>query len=278
MNGQPIFMYHSVDVAPTDPLLIQVTPNRLRAQLKMLRQFRLRGVSMRELLAAGGDSRLVGLTFDDGYADFLSCAMPVLAEFDCTATVFIVAGRLGGSSAWDPPPHRPLMTADQLRMVHAAGHEIGSHGLRHVRLDELEPEALVEEVAQSRTLLERTIEAPVAGFCYPYGAAGTAAVTMVRRHYDYACTVAAGPAIDQWTLPRSYVGQADNTLRLGVKLAARPLRERMQCRLTRVEGSTPPHQAAHSATEPTLLLPVGEEEHKMPTPVEAVEARDGVVL
>ena len=58
-------------------------------------------MSTAELLAAraaGAGKGQVGLTFDDGYADFAEYALPVLRRHGFTATVFVIAGRLGGDS------------------------------------------------------------------------------------------------------------------------------------------------------------------------------------
>ncbi len=223
-------MYHAVDTL-ADPLLVQVTPDRLRQQFATLRRLGLRGVAMRELLAPDGPPKgVVGLTFDDGYADFATQAVPILNDFGFSATVFVVAGNLGGNNDWDPPPRRPIMTSDQVVAVHEAGHEIGSHGVRHVRLTNLSPEELDFEVRESKAVLEALIGSPVVGFCYPYGELDADSVAAVRGTYDYACGVRARAAEDRWSLPRFHVGEADGPARLGVKLAVRRGRERLQRR------------------------------------------------
>ena len=68
-----------------------------------LKRHDLRGVSMRELylaLNAGEASGLVGVTFDDGYEDFLDAAVPTLEKLGFSATVFVVAGMLGSENTW----------------------------------------------------------------------------------------------------------------------------------------------------------------------------------
>jgi peptidoglycan/xylan/chitin deacetylase (PgdA/CDA1 family) len=223
-------MYHAVDTK-ADPMGIQVTPRRLRQQLEQLRRLGLRGVSMRELLEARTSrARLVGLTFDDGYADFATTAVPILAEFGFTATVFVVAGHVSGTNDWDPPPRRPLMTAEQLRSVENVGHEIGAHGMRHVRLDAVASGILAKEVLESKAALEHLLRVTVTGFAYPYGVVSADAVAAVRNVYHYACAIKAAPSIDRWTLPRVHVGERDGEARLTVKLAIRPVRERLQRR------------------------------------------------
>lgn len=187
-------MYHSVGDSRNDPYLITVDPGRLAAQLRWLNRHGLTGVGMRELLAAraaGRDQGLVGLTFDDGYADFLHLAVPALREHGHTATVFVLAGRLGGTNAWDPDgPVKQLLDAQGIREAAGAGMEIGSHGLLHRDLTELDDAALAAEVGESRELLaEVTGTAPI-GFCYPYGTVDARVIAAVRRAgYTYACAI-----------------------------------------------------------------------------------------
>ena len=50
-----------------------------------------------------GDARgLVGLTFDDGHEDFLSCPS-TLETLGFSATLFVVAGMLGEENTLEPP-------------------------------------------------------------------------------------------------------------------------------------------------------------------------------
>src|SRR5918992_1358264 len=134
MRTEPmILMYHSVEPYTEDPYQITVSPQRFERQLRWMRRHGMRGVSMRELRAAraaGTAAGLVGLTFDDGYTDFVTRVMPLLARYGCSATVYIVAGALGGYNAWDTPgPRKNLMTADDVRRAADAGVEVGSHSL-----------------------------------------------------------------------------------------------------------------------------------------------------
>ncbi|MFB0617564.1 polysaccharide deacetylase family protein [Streptomyces sp. AGS-58] len=226
-----IAMYHSVGDCSDDPYRITVTPDRLDRQLCWLRGQGLRGVSVGELLAARarGEGRdLVGLTFDDGYADFVAHALPVLARRGCTATLFVLPGRLGGDNAWDPRgPRKPLLTADGIRRAAAAGVEIGSHGLTHVDLTRADDARLAAETADSRAALEELTGTPVSGFCYPYGTVDRRAVDAVRRAgYGYACAIDPGGLNGPYVLPRVHVGQNDTPVRLFLKYRLHRLRRR----------------------------------------------------
>ncbi|OLL79622.1 Polysaccharide deacetylase [Pseudonocardia sp. Ae168_Ps1] len=217
-----ILMYHSVGRIGDDPHRLTVTPERLDAQLAALRAQGLRGRPIRDLAASGG--RAVGLTFDDGYADFLTEAVPALQAHGCTATVFALAGLFGRDNEWDPDgDRRPLLDVAGLRAVEDAGMEVGSHGLRHRHLPLLEPDELADEVRTSRNRLSLVLGRPVDGFAYPYGELGGREVEAVRRAgYRYACAVdpRGSAAAGIHALPRSYAGQRDT----GPRLLAKRLR------------------------------------------------------
>ncbi|MDR0344101.1 MAG: polysaccharide deacetylase family protein [Nocardiopsaceae bacterium] len=217
-----VIMYHSVIDYDEDPYLVTVSPARLRQQLGWLLRRGLRGVSVAGLVAArqAGDGRgLVGLTFDDGYADFISNVLPALADCGFGATVFPIAGRLGGQNDWDVKgPRKPLMTADQVRQAAGAGIEIGSHGLRHVSLPGTSDDELAAEASQSRAILQQASGQPVTGFCYPYGHLDERAVAAVRAAgYSYGCAIWRSEITGLHTMPRFFVGDADRPWRLWAK-------------------------------------------------------------
>ncbi len=183
-HDQPwILTYHSVGDPTDDPYGITVSADRLDRQLTWLRRRRYTGVGITALLRAPAARRrgLVGLTFDDGYADFLHEALPVLRRHGCTATVFVLPGRLGGSNAWDPlGPRKPLLTEEEIRRIADAGMEIGSHGMHHRDLTELSDDELRSETHRSREMIRHITGTAPDGFCYPYGAVGRRVLDSVR--------------------------------------------------------------------------------------------------
>jgi putative peptidoglycan lipid II flippase len=221
--SSPVLMYHSIARMDPDLNRVCVSPERFAQQLDWLDRNGLRGVSIRELYQAkerGASSRLVGLTFDDGYRDFLTSALPLLERYGFTATLFIVAGLLGGENDWDKEgPRLPLLEKDELREVMARGIEIGSHGLSHVRLAGLDHATLRREVQDSRDLLSGLLGEAVDGFCYPYGSLDGPAVRAVQEAgYAYGCGVKVpSAAVSRFSLPRTHVGERDGFLRLTVK-------------------------------------------------------------
>jgi peptidoglycan/xylan/chitin deacetylase (PgdA/CDA1 family) len=219
-----VLMYHSVEPYDEDPFMVTVRPRRFDRQLRWLRRRGLRGVSMTELLAARRDGRgagLVGLTFDDGYTDFVTEALPALRRHGFTATVFVVAGALGGHNSWDGPgPRKSLMTEREVCRVAAAGMEIGSHSLSHVQLPTLTDNELLQQVRRSRQILAEVAGRPVTGFCYPYGGVGEREIAAVTAAgYDYACAVYDSPLAGRHAVPRTFIGDRDTAPRLYAKVA-----------------------------------------------------------
>lgn len=93
------------------------------------------------------------------------------------------------------PDCRP-MTWAQLREMHAAGMEIGSHGVDHRMLAKLSPQAMRDEVAGSKQAIESALGAPVTAMSYPVGGrdAYNEAVMAAAREAGYriACSYLAG--------------------------------------------------------------------------------------
>jgi peptidoglycan/xylan/chitin deacetylase (PgdA/CDA1 family) len=223
-NTPLVLMYHAVSDVADDPYHLVVSPERFDRQLATLRRLGLRGVGVGELmaaLAAGRARGLVGLTFDDGYANLLDHAVPALRRYGFGGTVFVVTGRLGGSNDWDTGPVWPLLDAAGVRLLADCGIEVGSHGVNHVPLAALARDRLRAEVLSSRDRLADLLGAPPQGFAYPYGSVDTAAREAVRAAgYRYACAVAVPrTAVSPWTMPRSYAGARDGAARLTAKWA-----------------------------------------------------------
>lgn len=143
------------------------------------------------------DRPAVAVTFDDGIASVARVAAPLLVERGLPATVFCVAGHVGGVSDW--PSALPgsarleLADADELAALARAGFEIGAHGLMHAPLDSGDEELFRRELVEARDVLERVTRTRVLSLAYPYGAApAAAAARIVERTYVAACTTVPG--------------------------------------------------------------------------------------
>jgi len=180
---------------------------------------------MRQLLRAtslGEAKSLVGLTFDDGYKDFLHNALPVLERFNFSATLFSL-GSIPRENYWDyrynPDLQLKLLEAEDLREIVARGIEVGSHGMDHVDLTCMAPEVLKKDLSDSRQVLSKLVGEEIEGFCYPYGSVDSMVVQAVRRAgYSYACSIEIQVKRNTFDLPRIPIGDRDGFLRFALKL------------------------------------------------------------
>ena len=161
----------------------------------------------------GLPGRRLVLTFDDGTCDFIDHALPVLEELGFTATLFIVAGKVGGKRDWSALPGQPplapvpLMDAVMLRQLRDRGFTIGSHTMSHPVLPATGDEQAQEEIARSKQVLADMLGQPVRWFAYPYLAATGQTEELVRlAGYEGACGGA------NRTHQRYYLNRIDATL------------------------------------------------------------------
>jgi peptidoglycan/xylan/chitin deacetylase (PgdA/CDA1 family) len=214
-DAVPIAMYHSI-AHTTNPRYARfaLAPELLQEQLDALVDGGWHTLTVAEFASARISGRplpenSVVLTFDDGFTDFVTVALPMLAERNLRATLYVPTGLVGDASRWmisERETERPLLDWGQLAEVAAAGVEIGAHSHTHPQLDRLPLWRLAAELRRPRELLEDQLQVPVSTFAYPYGYR-TAAVrrTVAEAGYVAACAVDDLPAAssdDRYELPR----------------------------------------------------------------------------
>ena len=174
-------MYHRVGpLDSADEAQYTVTPERFAAQMRMLADAGFRAVALEAFVAwlEGGPAPEPGsfvITFDDGYLDVRRHAMPVLQALGWPFSVFLVTDRLGGTDDWgrfDPlaTGQHPLLSADDVRAMRAAGATFHSHSRSHASLPQLDDAELASQLGGSRDALVALL-GDGQGLCvaYPYG-------------------------------------------------------------------------------------------------------------
>lgn len=200
----PVLMYHYVRHVDkgADPLgfSLSVTPEQFTAQLAWLAANGYETVRMDTAAACvRGEgpcpARAVALTFDDGYMDAYTEALPRLQQYGFVATFYIVSGFVGQPN---------YMGWDELRALRDAGMEIGAHTVSHPDLTRLGSDGSRAEIAQSRAALMTELGVPVLSFCYPGGRFNSDLAAIVRDagFTSATTTVQEGPQSDPFTLPR----------------------------------------------------------------------------
>ncbi len=104
--GATILLYHRVAEAESDPQLLCVAPARFAEHLDALRR-NYHPLSLGALVGGLREgvvpANAVAVTFDDGYADNYTHALPLLRRYDVGATVFVASDYLSGAREfwWD---------------------------------------------------------------------------------------------------------------------------------------------------------------------------------
>ncbi|MGA7411349.1 MAG: polysaccharide deacetylase family protein [Bryobacteraceae bacterium] len=174
-SGVPILMYHSVSDRPPDakhPYFQTITTPAVFAEhMSFLREHGFSSVSLNQAVEHmhapnTGPTKPVVITFDDGYRDFRTNAFPILEKHRFSATVFLPTGLIGDPSqtfkGFD------ILTWSEVRDLHAAGVQFGSHTVTHPQLRSLDWKAIQFEVQTSKDTIEDRLGSAVSSFSYPY--------------------------------------------------------------------------------------------------------------
>ncbi|CAN5654828.1 N/A [soil metagenome] len=110
MNAAAVVLhYHRVAQPATDVNRLCISPDVFAEQLDVLRQsWELVSLAyLAETRSQAGRRRLAAITFDDGYADNLHAASPLLERFGAPATVFVATAYIGCEAGfwWDRLEH-----------------------------------------------------------------------------------------------------------------------------------------------------------------------------
>lgn len=170
----PILMYHSVSenlFGRSHPYYqINTSPEVFSQQMRCLHQAHYHTLDLCQLmngLESGADlSKAVVLTFDDGYQDFLTDAMPALRQCGFTATIFLATDRIQNTSV--RMEGVDYLTWREVRELQDQGISFGSHTVTHPDLRSLGPEQIEYELARSKEIIEDKLGIPVNSFAYPF--------------------------------------------------------------------------------------------------------------
>lgn len=230
----PILTYHQIAMAPPKgrPFRsLYVSPADFERHMSLLHVLGYRGLSMTALLPylrGECQGKVVGITFDDGYQNNITHAMPVLARYSFSSTCYVVSQMIGKTNSWDHDqgiPATPLMSAQELHQWRKGGQEVGGHTRHHVRLLEMDAKTSHEELQRCKLELEQVTGAAVNHFCYPYGAYAASHVEMARQAgFSTATTTQRSRCLhgeDMFQLPRVPVLRTTTRLALWLKLATK---------------------------------------------------------
>lgn len=195
-----ILAYHGIGYEPSALPGLVIKPEAFRRQLRLLAALGFQGVTVDVLVQsifkeeADNGSRMISITFDDGYRGLLEHAAPVLQQLSWNATVFVPTAHVGGRNEWDKElTPLGIMDWQQLESLTRLGITIGSHGKSHSSLLQLSDEECLAEARESLVELQTRLTACSRVFSYPFGhrKAGHAAL-IEKAGYVGGCSLVAG--------------------------------------------------------------------------------------
>lgn len=193
-NRPRALMYHMVreHIAGAKFNKLRVTPAQFEQQIKWLSEQGFHFVTMQQLYAnwERHPDKTIAITFDDGYADNLINALPILKKYNACATVYVVVDRHDRDwSTYKKAHHNtgelakePKLTDGQVKMMVDSGLiEIGSHTLTHANLTVIDGVQRHSEMKESRLALQQLTGQPIDSFAYPFGIYGNADVIAAKQ-------------------------------------------------------------------------------------------------
>ena len=225
----PILMYHRID-RPNPCSKVSghyVSPGLFRRQMKAMAALGYHTMPLSRLREGGPDpvKRAFCITFDDGYENYLTNALPELKLRGFTATVFLVTQMVGRENLWDSASgdvREKLLSHTQVMECRTAGTEFGSHTLSHADLSTCSDEEARKQIFDSKEAVEELTGQPTVCFCYPYGRFTASSRDLVKEAgYAVACSTRKGvatPETDRFALPRINVRRDTSVPVLMLKL------------------------------------------------------------
>ena len=122
-----------------------------------------------------GNSRpAISITFDDGYAENCSFALPMLLERRIPVTYFVTTHHTTHNRPFlhDVQRGKPLApnSIDTLKALANAGVEIGAHTRTHIDLGTCtDPDVIYDEVIAATREMETMLDYSIRYFAFPYG-------------------------------------------------------------------------------------------------------------
>jgi peptidoglycan/xylan/chitin deacetylase (PgdA/CDA1 family) len=200
-EGLRILTYHRVNrTHPGDRL--SVHPDAFAAQMEWLVRSGRPVVSLAQAPSAlRGETALapgaVALTFDDGFADNFTVALPILERHRLPATFFLATSFVGAGRTLDRYQgccsDDRMLDWEEARVLGGGRHALGGHGCTHRELDALAADDARGEIEGCARAIETATGRRPRLFCYPRGRETPQTRGLVAAAgFEAACTVRPG--------------------------------------------------------------------------------------
>jgi peptidoglycan/xylan/chitin deacetylase (PgdA/CDA1 family) len=222
-----ILCYHGVTERsqrhPNDGSGLHIRAARFEAQLNHLRRH-YHVISLAEFINARQNKvplpdYSVVITFDDGYRNFLTVALPRLVARNMHVSIFLITDRIQQDNQshvnqWRESDDEKYLSWDEVKTLQQHGVEIGSHTCSHRKLSEIVPVEAERELSLSHQTIAAHLSQATMPLAFPYGSYSEAVVAITRK-LPYTCALTTdagtnGDATDLFLLRRNLIGDDDD--------------------------------------------------------------------
>jgi len=230
----PVLVYHSISdnlFGMSHPYRqINTSSRQFSRQMRWLKEQGYESIDLKTMwsyLESGTNlNKKVVITFDDGYRDLFTEALPLMKQLGFTATVFLISDRIQDSSL--KIEGADYLTWSDVRTLVAEEFQIGSHTATHADLRSSGPEQIEYEVGYSKEAIEQRTGTSVTSFAYPFPFpehdkrfAHYLADTLANFGYEYGLSSIIGrthTTSDRFMIPRLAVNSWDDSPLFRAKL------------------------------------------------------------
>jgi len=209
MRPVPVLMYHHINHHKGD--MVTITPAVFEGQMEYLYRAGYRTLKIDELITYINDGltltqKAVVVTFDDGWLDNYMYAFPAIKKYKINATAFLITNRVENASLQNSElqtlnsrltipthkesksliekgeSHKVVLNWEIIKEMSNSGMiEFYSHTKSHAKCNSLSEKELMEELKESREIIEKKLGSPCPYLCWPYGKYNDLAVSVAKK-------------------------------------------------------------------------------------------------
>lgn len=132
-------------------------------------------------------SKEILITFDDGYQNTITTALPILAQLNIPAAMSICGSYLLPETRKNIDIHydKDFADIDMIKKWIDHGNAILAHSYSHFKLTHLSKEDCISEIEEDYQTIRKYCGIIPRGIAYPYGSVNDHVINIVKNYYEY---------------------------------------------------------------------------------------------
>lgn len=165
----PVLLYHSIDNTGS---VISLSPREFKFQMRFLKGHGYHTISLDDYVDCLNrqlepPEKIFVITFDDGFKNNYTEALPVLRGCGFTCTIFVATDFVGKRCPWERDSSivgLPMLSWTEIREMRDLGIDFGSHGCSHAHLIQLSKKEISRELLLSKSIMDAEVDKPIRFF------------------------------------------------------------------------------------------------------------------